>query len=447
MRRNPQNAKNSTTPNSAIPTCGKVFDDGTVIELIEDLSQPSGLALLKWNRHKATTSSRVVHRGETYAPLPLDPSVRGALRLPSNCSEFVSTATLFEELVGVAAQFTDLAEPFREQLTSFVLASWLADCLPGPINLSLWSPTAADGARILLLLNCLCRLALLLTGVNASDLRALPDGLPATLLILRPASGRRTNEFLSASGWREFRMARAGRLVEILGAKALSTDAPLNDRMLGPMFQIPVSPSMRSLPTLDHRAQQEVAAEFLAKLLQFRLRRCGMVRGAAATGTAGDGSVAPVSQLSDGLRACFSDEPEFRDRQLALLIEAEPNGHRARLTDPRVPLIEVLWARCHEDGREKLYVAEIAADVNDVLSLNGDVKLSDRMAGSLLRGLGLRTSKLDRKGRGVKLDPATRKLVHELARVHNVPSAETPFAGCSECSRVQPTETQGLAKE
>jgi len=112
-----------------------------------------------------------------------------------------------------------------------------------------------------------------------------------------------------------------------------------------------------------------------------------------------------------------------------------------------VPLIEVLWARCHEDGREKLYVAEIAADVNDVLSLNGDVKLSDRMAGSLLRGLGLRTSKLDRKGRGVKLDPATRKLVHELARVHNVPSAETPFAGCSECSRVQPTETQGLAKE
>jgi hypothetical protein len=242
-------------------------------------------------------------------------------------------------------------------------------------------------------------------------------------------------------------MVRSGRLVEILGAKALSTDAPLNDRMLGPMFQIPVSPSMRSLPTLDHRAQQEVAAEFLPKLLQFRLRRCGAVRGAAATGPAGDDSVAPASQLSSGMRACFSDEPELRDRQLALLIEAEPNGHGARLSDPRVPLIEVLWARCHEDGRERLYVAEVAADVNAVLSLNGGFKLSDRMVGSLLKALGLRTFRLDRKGRGVGLDPPTRKLIHQLARVHNVPSAETPFAGCSECSRVQSTETQGLANE
>jgi hypothetical protein len=409
----------------------------TVIEMIQDLSQPSGLALLKWTRRRAITSSRIVHGGKTYVPLALDPSLRGALRLPSNCSEFVSTATLFEELVGVAAQFTDLAEPFREQLTSFVLASWLADCLPGPINLSLWSPTAADGARILLLLNCLCRLALLLTGVNASDLRALPDGLPATLLILRPASGRRTNEFLSASGWREFRMVRSGRLVEILGAKAISTDAPLNDGMLGPMIQIPVSPSMRSLPTLDHRAQQEVAAEFLPKLLHFRLRRCGMVREAVATGTAGDGSVTPHSQLSDGLRVCFSDEPKLRDRQVALLIETGQNGDESRLRDPRVLLLEMVWARCHESGRDRLYVGEIAVDLNAAFSRIGQLEVTDRMVGSLLKSVGLGTHHLDRNGRGLKLDPPTRRRIHQLARMRDLRSLGQPFPGCAECVQSQ----------
>jgi hypothetical protein len=438
VRGDPKNSRNSTPSSVVIPTGGEVFDDGTVIEVIEDLSQPGGLALLKWNRHRATISPRIVHRGQTYVALTLDPSVRRALRMPSSCSDFVPTATLFEELVAVAAKFTDLAERFRERLIFFVLASWLPDCLPCPINLSLWSPTPAVGAQILILLHCLCRSALLLTGVNASDLRALPDGLPATLLILRPASGRRTNEFLSASGWREFRMARSGRLVEILGAKALSTDAPLNDRTLGPMIQIPVSPSMRSLPKLDHRAQQELAAEFLPKLLRFRLRRCGAVRGEAATDPAEGGSVAPVSQLTSGLRACFSDEPELRDRQISLLVEAEQNGHGARRTDPRVLVIEVLWSLCHESGREKAHVAEIAADVNHVLSLKGDLELEDRMVGSVLKSLGLLTSKLDRTGRGLKLDPPTRKIIHQLARVHRVPSAETPFAGCPECSLVQP---------
>jgi hypothetical protein len=441
VRGTPRNVRNSSPSTSAVPTGGEIFDDGIVIELVEDLSQPGGLALLKWDGRRAITSPRIVRGGNAYVPLQLDPSLRGSLRLPPNCSDFVSTASLFEELVGVAAKFTDLAEPFREQLISFVLASWLADCLPGPINLSLWSPTIADGARVLLFLDCLCRLPLLLTGVNASDLRALPDRLPATLLILRPASGRRTSEFLSASGWREFRMARSGRLVEILGAKALSTDAPLNDRMLEPMIQIRVSPSMRPLPMLDHRAQQELAAEFLPKLLQFRLRRCGEVLGAAATGRAGDGSVGLVSQLSSGLRACFSDEPELRDRQVRILIEAEQNGHGARLTDPRVPLIEVLWSRCHENGRQKLYVSEIATDVRAALSLNGNSKLEDRMVGSLLKSLGLRTVKLDRYGRGIKLDPLTRNLIHQLACAHRVPSAEAPFAGCFECSRAQPNGT------
>jgi hypothetical protein len=183
--------------------------------------------------------------------------------------------------------------------------------------------------------------------------------------------------------------------------------------------------------------QQELAREFQPKLLRYRLLH---YQAAVGAGSANPASAGPASQLATGLCACFSDEPKLRDEQVALVIEAERNGHGTRLTDPRVLLIEVLWSRCHESGRQKLYVAEIGADVCAALSLNGDLELHDRMVGSLLKSLGMRTSKLDGKGRGIKLDPPTRNLIHQLAGMHKVPSAETPFPGCPQCSLVQPIE-------
>ena len=433
MRSNSKNAR-AAQSDSAIATAGEVFDDGTLIELVEDLSQPSGLGLLKWDGCRALTSPRIVHARKAYVPLPLDPTIRRALRLPSTSSDFVSTAALFDELLAVATKFTDLAQPFCELLVSFVIASWLADRLPQPINLSLWSPVAPDGARILLLLSSLCRLPLLLTGVNAADLRALPGELPATLLILRPASSRRTHEFLAASGWRGFHSARSGRLVEFLGAKALSTDAPLDDRMVGCTIQIPVTRSMRSLPALDKRALQELSTEFLPKLLRFRLRHCGSARGARGTEAV---DVAPGGQLSSALRVCFRDEPELGDRLVAQLIEVGENGGEGPLDDPRALLLEVVWSRCHSRERDKLRVAEVALDLNAALSRIGELKLSERMVGGLLRSIGLRTHRLGQDGRGLMLDPPTRRRIHHFARVRNVRSAKQPFPGCAECAQLE----------
>ena len=306
------------------------------------------------------------------------------------------------------------------------------------MNLSLWSPVANDGARVLRLLSCLCRQALALAGTSARDLNLLPPELQATLLIFRPASGRRLRELLAACGWQGFNAVRSGQFGEFVGSVALSTHAPLKDRTLDPMIEVLITPSRRPLPILDIRVQRELAKDFQPKLLQYRL-----LHFMAATMAGSDEVVprGPASQLVTGLRACFADEPKLRDEQIALLIESEQNSDRARLTDPRVPLIEVLWVRCHEEGREKLHVAEIAVDVNAVFSTNGDSELSDRMVGSLLKSLGLRTHPLDRDGRGIKFDPPTRKLIHQLARVYRVPSAETPFTGCLECSPVQPTGT------
>jgi hypothetical protein len=107
-----------------------------------------------------------------------------------------------------------------------------------------------------------------------------------------------------------------------------------------------------------------------------------------------------------------------------------------------VPLLEVVRARCHEPGRARLYVAEIALDLNaQILASGGKDELSDRMVGSLLRSLGLATRKLDRRGRGFLLDGATRQRIHRLAHEYDVPSAEEAFPGCVECAHAQPPAT------
>jgi hypothetical protein len=420
---------------TAIPTAGIVFEDGGVIELVENSTQPDGLGLLMRKGRRSVAARRVVHAKQAYVPPQLTPSLRRALRLPQNSSPIISTADLFAKLLALALRFTDLAEDSCCLLIGFVFATWVSDCLPAPINLGLWSPVAADAARVLRFLSCFCRQSLTLSGTSAQDLDLLPPELQATLLIFRPSSGRRTSEVLSTCGWRGFYAARGGEFRQFLGSVALATDSPLGDRMLEPMIEVAVPPSRRVLPVLDERSQRELASEFLPKLLEYRFRhfdaavRVGSVDADFSTGS---------TPLIAGLGACFSDEPELRDRQVALL--RDQSEHEARSADPRLPVIEALWARCHERDRERLHVAELAADVNAILSLSGGLRLSDRMVGSLLNALGFRTSKLDRHGRGIKLDSPTRRLIHQLAKLHGAPSAETLFHGCAECAQQQIVE-------
>jgi hypothetical protein len=433
MRRNPRATRNSGGANSVIPTAGKVFDDGTLIELIEDLSQPSGLALLKWDGRRIVISPQIVYRGRTYAPLPLNPTLRRALRLPSGCCDHVSTAELFRELVVVIGKFSDLAEPLCCQLVAFVFASWLADCLPAPINLSLWSPVAADGARVLRLLDCFCRQAISLSGTSARDLSLLPTELQSTLLMFRPSSGRRLRELLATFGWQGFHSVRSGQLGEIVGSVALSTDAPLKDRGLDPIIEVPVT------PIVDKRTQDELARRYLPKLLRYRLLHCEAAKTAAHPETASPGF---ASQLISGIRACFIDESEISDQQVSLVFEAQRHEDVPCPTDPRMLLAEVLLALCHDPGRTELHVAEIAADMNAaIFSRGGVLKLSARWVGSLLKSIGLATHRIGRTGRGLTLDPATRRTIHRLAGLYNIPTDRCTFPGCAECKHAQRSET------
>jgi hypothetical protein len=192
------------------------------------------------------------------------------------------------------------------------------------------------------------------------------------------------------------------------------------------------------LPPLDKKTLESLAKELLPRLLRYRLQRCATTLGVEFVHT---DPASPPSSLVTALEACFRHEPALLEA-VSPLIDAAQNGHETGRTDLRMPLLEVVLARCHEKGRDRLYVAEMALDLNaQILANGGKDELSDRMVGSVLRSLGLATRKLDRHGRGLLLDASARRRIHQLACVHNAPSAGQPFPGCPECSQVQPPAT------
>ena len=437
MRGNPSNSESYAPRNIVIPTAGAILDDGTIIDLVENPSPPPSLALLKFDGHEPQISSHIEHEGRLYIPLPISSTVRRALRLPSGCAASGPTTQLFAQLLNVLENFTGLAGHALMSVVAFLFASWIPDLLPVPVILSLWAPDPAAGARVLTVLGALCRLALTLSGFDARDLRVLPDGLPATLLLFRPPSSRRSLESLGALGWPGFPICRRGRLIETVGAKAIASDTPLPDgTALRPTFVAHVATTGRPLPPVDKKTLEALANEFLPQLLRYRLLRCTTVVGEESAQTY---PCSPPSSLVTALDVCFRNEPALTE-MVSPIIEAAQNDHEPGRADPRVPLLGVLRARCHEAARDRLYVGEITLDLNAKIIEKGDTsELTDRMVGSVLRSLGLATRKLDRRGRGLVLDGPTRLRIHRLAQEHNAPG-ET-FLGCAECAQAQPPAT------
>jgi hypothetical protein len=190
VRQNPSNSEINAPCNIVIPTAGEILDDGTIIDLVEDTSRPGALALLKFDGREPEIGSQIEHHGRMYVPRSISSIVRRSLRLPSGCAPSGPTTKLFNRLVAVFENFTDLSEHARKSVVSVLLASWIPELIPVPVTLFLWAPDPAVGARVLTVLGALCRLALPLSGAAARDLAALPDDLPRTLLVIRAAPMR-----------------------------------------------------------------------------------------------------------------------------------------------------------------------------------------------------------------------------------------------------------------
>jgi hypothetical protein len=136
-------------------------------------------------------------------------------------------------------------------------------------------------------------------------------------------------------------------------------------------------------------------------------------------------------QLAAVLGACLSQDPEFANEIVDLLRPQDEEFREERLCTLEYAVIEMLWGFVHRGSEKQIAVAELADKANSLLRSRGECLIySAEEVGWKLRALGVRRH-TSTAGRHVVFDRESRRKVHDLARIYDLPSERVD--GCPDC--------------
>lgn len=421
-------------------TFGESFSNGTLLELAADST--GELGLLYWDGERAKLRNRFRRAGRTYVPAAVNAGTLRAIRFPNEAKDYVSTELLFRNILDVLRRFFPLPDRELNLVAYWVLASWFPDVLPMAPTLVISGPSPAYVARFLRLLKCLCRRGLRLAELNPAGLCALPMKLQPTLLAEQTTLTRSMAGLFRASSSRGLYITRSGDFLDLHCVQALFSarngfDAIATESAL----RVAVVPAESGGPSLNERAEEEVAAEFQPLLLEYRLRNHRAV----------SQSNFDVPEFTPGLRdlarslgAVIVDDPELAGRIVTLLAPQDAHARACRTTLPEVAIITVALALVHERKLQRMLSKDLTLLVNAALRANGEiVEYSPEEIGWRLSRLGLYAHRMA-GGNGIRFDRDFSRSVHDLARkfaVEILPGSPE----CPDCQNpAKATDPKGL---
>jgi hypothetical protein len=204
-----------TANNEAIPTAGRIFPDGTILEILRDASSQE-LALIRCRGESAEIGANVTHADQAYTVIPLDLSVAAATRFPNTVGPPESATGLFTDVHAVLRRCLRQPDQVVTALVFAVFVSWLSPALTMTPIISIFAPLGSPKNIALQLLDLLCRRPLRLVGVKRGELLRAPMSIGPTLLLDEPdlqpnmqlllqASARRGSHVLNGQGTRNVR--------------------------------------------------------------------------------------------------------------------------------------------------------------------------------------------------------------------------------------------------
>lgn len=416
-------------------TFGEVFSDGTLLELAADSS--GKLGLLYWDGQRAKMQSRFRRGGQTYVPVSVNAGTLHAIRFPDQLKDYGSTGLLFGKVVDVLERYCSLPERDLTLVGHWVLSSWFPDALPVAPTVLISGPSPAYVSRFLRLLKCLCRRGLRLAELNAAGLCALPLELRPTLLVEQTSLTPSMRGLFRASSMPGVYITRSGDFLDLHGAKALfSAGNGFDGVMTEGALHIAVVPAESGTANLTEQSEHEIAAEFQALLLSYRLRN----RLAVSQSTFDVPEFTPgLRDLARSLGAAIVDDPELAGRVASLLAPQDADARARRTVLPEVAILTVGLALVHEAELKQMLVKDLAGLVNAALRAEGEIiEYSPEEVGWRLPRLGIYTRRIA-GGRGIRFDREFSRSVHDLARKYEVemrPGSRT----CPDCAEVVDSE-------
>ena len=406
-----------TQDHATIATAGELLPDGTLLDLSHEPTHLDQFRLVIRKGNKSRTASQFEFRDHLYIPAKLDRTFARAIQMPGDIVDFGTTRDLFEKICKLVQEHCAVTIEVATTATYFVFATWFADFLSEPPRLLITGPSA-ECVELLRLLSSVCRRALRVKLASTGAFSSLPFEFKPTLVLNQLGQSRRVLDCLVASGSSEFCFPAKGQLRFDCCAKIIYTGPSAVPLMGNFDLHVALTPRSGRVPWLTARVRDELAQKFQAMLLSYRLANYRHVLNPDFDAPE---FTTHVRQCARQIGICIND-PELQARLVSLL-QQEEEAARAEATSSVLNIvIEAALLFCHEE-RESAYVNELTETVNTILEDRAEsIRLSPKAVGAKLRSLGLKTCRLNQRGRGLAFTNEMCHKVHQLAHDFQVPT-------------------------
>jgi hypothetical protein len=420
------------TPNPQVRiTCGETLPSGTIIDLVAAADR-DGLDILSCNDKLELSIAPAFDAGAGvfYQPPDLHPSVRAAVMFPQGAVQYGTVAELFVKICALFRKLVGLPEDLAAFATCWTLSTWIFELMLIPPTLVVSGALKRQICSMLMLFGSLCR-----RGLPVAELsRRLPFSLNPTLLINDPRLSAKTCASWQAANCHGLYVPGAGSTVRSLCcSKAVVLQLGDSPQVWGDEAMFLMFPPADSA-ALSSRMLANIAAEFQPQLEMFRLRHLSGADQFVST-------THPLSrfELVRNLGACVPEDPEIV-RILTPLLESHQQDLLAeRSCDPRVAILEAIWAPSHD--QDEITVGEVTKRTNAILRSRGATQdYNVKEIGWKLKNLNFRTSSNGKCK--VLAFWTTRSRIHDQVREFRL---QLPFKeNCKDCQAMQATEERPI---
>ncbi|WP_109487988.1 hypothetical protein [Occallatibacter savannae] len=340
-----------------------------------------------------------------------------------------TAAEIFNWTKALLLSQTHLSEEEAELVTFWMMSTWSQDALKVLPCLVINGP-AHQAMRVMQVLNNLCYVPVLVPGFRRGDLEALRCCM--TFLILEPSLSRRTADLLSALTEPSSRVVAGSSFLYCSRAIAVYAGEDPETPEIWNCLHIHMSRSSRNF-TSPSTTVQAIMERLPGHLNEYRERNLEVVKNSAWRPS---GLRAEIEAVATELGRCIVDAPELREKLVTLLKAHDEQRLSDLSSSTDAVLLEAVLALIHK-GKSQSFAREIAEEFNRMQKTYGErLSYTPEKVGHTLKKLGLFTRRLGREGRGLVMDLATIKRVHELARMHGGASLDLSEGSlhCPQCN-------------
>jgi len=423
----PANGPEVTPSGSALPEYETDFaelEDGTLIEMIEDPSNPANSLFAVYKNGTVQYAVTVERADRVLVPVPRQQGNFKHIRLARGTQPCASAAVLLGGIGSLILACVDISMDEASLIAAFVISTWFIESLPVAPYLALVGPPRSGKSTLLQVLNLLCRRPLLTADITSAAFYEVYEKLSLTLLVdetLTAGNRRELFHLLKTGTTRGSVTLRKGRSLKAFGPKVISytelpNDAALNSRCV----IIPMQETNRTdLAKPTDKNILDIADNLQKELLQYRLENHHSLRLPRVEGD--ERLYSRTRDLYQALALPIGYQTDFCE-YLVHLFETQQEINREPLTPASNALLRFLyeWIHLHlTDG--KCAQKELTVGVNlNLESLQETFRLNAHEVGRALTSLGFTNRKRTNAGFILWLDLRTRKRIHNLAHSYAI---------------------------